>query len=221
MITERISTEKPRVASDILKEILERFPEIEFISYVFYNVTNDSSCEGQELTNAPERQYIPSNEVSREALAQLNVKVLPLLVIVDELGSWDSSKFVLGITSTVVLKDGSLRHIPMMDVVNDEFIEEGEKELQEQEHLVEKLHPYKGFLLKSGNSYHFWGQDLLTNGEWEKFLEHCQKQDGAEGKLGFDTKWINTCQARGFCVLRIFAHPLHKPTEPFFVREIS
>lgn len=221
MVTERLSTEKPQLASDILREILERFPEIGSISYVFYDVTKDSFSDQQEEIDVPQLQYMPSNEVSRETLAQLNVTVLPLLVTISEFGSRDSSKFVLGITSTVILKDGSQRYIPMMDVVNDEFIGEGEEEVHEQEQLVEKLRPYKGFLLKSGNSYHFWGQELLTQREWEKFLEHCQKQYCLKGKLGFDTKWIHACRARGFCVLRIFAHPPYKSTEPFLVREIS
>ena len=76
--------------------------------------------------------------------------------------------FVLAISSRVKLKDGTIAHIPMMDFKcaptseNVNVAKEGFKQI-DQEH---------GVLLNSGKSFHYYGDTLMSDGQWRAFLGH-------------------------------------------------
>jgi len=72
----------------------------------------------------------------------------------------------LAFLSEVVCSDGSLRHLPMADfhafksATNQRIVEA----------VAERLFPKGAMLLESGESYHAYGTELLSEGEFRVFL---------------------------------------------------
>jgi hypothetical protein len=73
---------------------------------------------------------------------------------------------VIALCSPCTLKDGSIRHIPMMDyrVFPDS---EAVLLINNALHAIDQT---KGVILKSGRSYHFYGFALLDRDDWIRFL---------------------------------------------------
>jgi len=119
------------------------------------------------------------------------------------------SHLALAICSTCMLEDGTVAHLPMMDFrsaaksTSANFIE-GLLKAMGQEH---------GFILNSGNSYHFYGTRLLSESEWVKFLAT---------SLLFapfvDSRYVAHRLRAGRCNLRLRRSGSLKPSDPVVVR---
>lgn len=96
-----------------------------------------------------------------------------------------------------------VKHIPMIDFECPINKENKVKILN----LISELGQKDGFLLESGQSYHFYGAKLLEEMEWKKFNEKLAKNE----LIG--QTWPKLQVEDGFSVLRITTSPL-KPTMP-------
>jgi hypothetical protein len=116
---------------------------------------------------------------------------------------------LLTVTSSVQMQDGSVKHIPLIDF-HVEYSEHATSLIAE----VIPLLGVSGSLLRSGKSYHFYGEALLTGGELTRFL----------GKaLLFapivDRAWIAHQLIESRCALRISPRPEYGGV-PVFVRRV-
>lgn len=109
----------------------------------------------------------------------------------------------LGIASLVKIKNGGMRHIPMIDFNCGYTIEN----LLKIEKTLHVLGQSKGFLLESGKSYHYYGIELLSVEGWVNFTKSCAGQD-IIGKY-----WPAFQLKRGYSTLRI-STSLQKPHLP-------
>lgn len=101
---------------------------------------------------------------------------------------------MLAICSDVRLKNGSTRHIPMVDFrcpISPHSLE-----------LVSKIAKLfdvgKGFIVETDRSYHFYGAELMTGQELPKFLGHALQFSPI-----VDRAWIAHQLIDGCCNLRI------------------
>lgn len=72
----------------------------------------------------------------------------------------------LTLLSEVVCRDGSLRHLPMVDFHSCSSA----RNQQIVEAVSERLFPQGAILLDSGESYHAYGSQLVSQGEFRQFL---------------------------------------------------
>jgi hypothetical protein len=111
---------------------------------------------------------------------------------------------VIGFSSKCIVGDGKVMHLPMMDFScapspsNYEFIRLALKKLGEK----------KGVILASGKSFHYYGMDLQTPEEWQRFMHRCLLLSPFT-----DIRYISHRLISGYCILRITAN-LVKQTVP-------
>lgn len=115
-----------------------------------------------------------------------------------------------GITSRVELFNDQTRHIPMIDFL----CPCSSKNLQKVVATLGNLGQKKGFIVESGNSYHFYGIPLLTQEEWQDLMVRCQKED----IIGAD--WPHYQLLDGFSALRLSTSTT-KPIAPRVIGKIG
>jgi len=189
---ENINVGSPAVK--VLLEVIKSNSEIEKIFYVKY---------APEQPLGPEEDYI-----FKEPWVTLDTyELTPIQLSEERLRSLDydiqctSRKDpnylipvtkIFGLASKVIMKDSSEAHIPMMD-----FYGRKEEILPK---IGEYMKPFHGFILDSGNAYHFWGTQLMNKKEWQNFLDFCY------GQKHTDRNWIDISRLQDFCILRIFEY---------------
>jgi hypothetical protein len=151
-----------------------------------------------------------------------------LLSMRDEsLGEKDGS--LIGLTSFVRRKDGYHAHIPLLDFetpVSDEalvLIREKFKTIM-REARSGKATP--GYLLVSGECYHYIGLELLSQEEWLEFmgLALLFEDDADPNRFSpVDRRWVGYSLRRGLSTLRIFSGEklLQPRPEPYVVAFIE
>jgi hypothetical protein len=139
---------------------------------------------------------IPRRELSVEGLEE----------IVDDLGS----AYALSASSKVTLSDGSIGHLPMIDF----RCEPSDDNLRAVTDVARAIGERSGAFLNSGNSYHYYGLNVLGERDWVAFLGKC---------LLFaplvDVRYIGHRLIDGHCRLRlsrIGAKPVPTVVEVFF-----
>jgi hypothetical protein len=114
----------------------------------------------------------------------------------------------LAVTSRLRLHGSQIGHIPMVDfrcshAASDRLVD-----------YLQQLHPEGGFLLKTTNSYHFYGNTLLTHSKWRRFAGRCLL-----GEPDVDVRWLGHRLIEGWSSLRIspdsHLHPV--PIEPILI----
>lgn len=116
----------------------------------------------------------------------------------------------LGLTSRVKLANGRIMHIPMIDF----RCPCSEQNFSKVVKTLSVLGESRGFLLKSGNSYHYYGIKLLDEKRWRKFMKRCQ----GESIIGHD--WPLFQLQDGFSILRISTSSA-KPHPPKIIAKIG
>lgn len=119
----------------------------------------------------------------------------------------------LGITSLAKTKNGEIFHIPMIDF---ECPCSGKNILRVAE-TIKLLRPSgktNGFILESGQSYHYYGIDLLSVRDWLIFMNLCKKVQNV------DEKWPELQLKRGYSTLRVSISS-QKPHLPKVVAKIG
>lgn len=192
--------------SELLCKIVDDNPRIQSFQYFSYNMMVDSEGELKALN----LQELPAHDLSRDRLEKLSKKIYRL-VPAEKSTNGMAEVYGLGISSRVLLKDGSKAHIPMLDFMSRKHYANFNVDV-----VQELLKPFPGDILETGNSYHYLGRKLLTEHEWRSFLHNThgvfgkRLQDLCEGFFDYSLK-------RGFSGLRIFAYPPYKKVEPYVV----
>jgi len=108
----------------------------------------------------------------------------------------------LGLESRCMLKDASVRYIPMMDFQ----LSRSADHLELLKHFLQRLTD-KGIIVDSGASYHFYGFGFLDHKQWVSFMGKCLLVPWS------DARWIGHSLIAGSGDLRISASEL-KPELP-------
>ncbi len=116
----------------------------------------------------------------------------------------------LGITSLVKLADEKIRHIPMIDF-RCPCSSENLRQIRE---ALFRLEQKRGFVLESGQSYHYYGIDLMDVHRWVNFMEQC-KEIEIIGEI-----WPTFQLDDGYATLRIAASSV-KPYKPKVIGRIG
>lgn len=117
---------------------------------------------------------------------------------------------ILGVGSRVRI-EGETKHIPMLDF---DFSED-EADIEE----VLDIDLPRGVLLRTDNSFHYYGLDLLGESGWRKWINRLVKLKDSE-KL-FGGTYLEMCLERDYNALRIWNYPgTSKKQTPFVVGRI-
>jgi hypothetical protein len=180
---------------DVVGEIVQSNPLIECITLVSYQegvnwrdlaqARDDPELpllrKGLKQDSGPRvLMKLPRQEVSHESLSDIARKL--------------GENRLLGVCSNVQLVEGRSAHIPMMDFL----CVPSEDNLRILTTLISDLRQGKGFLLRSGRSYHYYALTLITEEEWKVFLGRCLLMSGFT-----DDRYIGHQLVDGYCVLRL------------------
>lgn len=119
----------------------------------------------------------------------------------------------LCLISKVKLKDGTYKHIPMIDFV---ISSKDKNNLSKVKKFLKFMGEKMGVILDSGKSYHYYGFNLLTEDEWNIFMSKCILLDK-------DKEWKNMVDVRHiaghrriekYSLLRLNSFNGIKPFEP-------
>lgn len=144
----------------------------------------------------------------REFSGRFEIPVTPLTpeflqAYIDELPDGKA----LALCSKCKLRDGSDAHIPMMDF----RCQPSPENLERIKEVLAALDQRNGAILESGRSYHFYGFNVMDQGEWVEFLARCLLLHPFT-----DSRYIAHRLIGGTCALRITATKL-KPKIPIVV----
>jgi hypothetical protein len=115
---------------------------------------------------------------------------------------------ILGIGSKIKTNKMEVKHIPMLDF----NFSENSTTL---ENVLNSGFP-RGFLLKTDNSYHFYGLDLLSESHWRKWIIKLMSLKNSEELFG--NQYLQMCLDRGYSALRIYGYPgTLKQKTPFVI----
>lgn len=112
------------------------------------------------------------------------------------------SNLALGLEARCIFRDASVRYIPMMDFK----LNQSKSNLELLKEFLKQL-AYKGIIVNSGASYHFYGYDFLEHAQWVEFMAECLLVPWS------DSRWIGHSLLAGSGDLRISATEL-KPKLP-------
>lgn len=193
-------------APEVLIEIVRVHPGIKFL-YFHYYIPRKGIKERGNLSISDLLHHDPS----------LKGKIIKLKG--EDVRRGDLGKIYLLIENEVVgvisktsvespgLTENQVYHIPMMD-----FCCEGSSDnLKKIREFLSKIGQKRGVILWSGNSYHYYGVDLLTTKEWLKFLGVCLLFTGY-----VDERYIGHRLLDGCGILRISSGGI-KPEVPKIV----
>lgn len=172
---------------------------IEMLRFVFYT---HSYLERKE-----NRRYIEFREIKK--LIDGEIKFGHFF----EKGHYDE---ILGINSLVKIGRGMERHIPMIDF---NCVISGQNFLKVAENL-KLLGQSRGFILESGKSYHYYGIELMTSGEWLDFMKKCKSHDIIGGKWIRPHRWVRYSLKENCSTLRI-STAFVKPHLPKVIAKIG
>jgi len=117
---------------------------------------------------------------------------------------------ILAICSKCKTQDGRVRHIPMVDFKCPPSDRHKALILS----AMQRLGQSQGALLESGESYHYYGVDLLSPENWRNFMSRCLLLSPY-----IDARYIAHRLLSGTSVLRLTTSQ-KKPTEPFVVAQL-
>ena len=193
---EKINVGSPAVK--VLLEVIKSNSEIEKMTYVKYAPEQPLGPEEDYIFKepwvTPDTYELTPIQLSEEGLRSLDQDIQRI--------SREDPNYLIpvtkifGLASKVILKDSSEAHIPMMDFYCNPFEKKEEILLK----IGEYMKPFHGFILDSGNAYHFWGTQLMNKKEWQNFLDFCY------GQKHTDRNWIDFSKLQDFCILRIFEY---------------
>jgi hypothetical protein len=130
---------------------------------------------------------------------------------VAQIANKGTASSVLVLRSRIHTKSGGYRHIPMLDF----HCPNSQLNRQLAARISVMVDPKGGFLLDSGNSFHFYGKSLLSEAELSSFLGRALLFSPI-----VDRAWIGHQLVEGSCGLRVTSKS-DGTREPFLVQEID
>lgn len=120
----------------------------------------------------------------------------------------DEDRFVLGLSSLIVSNDQYF-HLPQIDF-SCKISNENEERVYDTLHGLDM---HSGYVLESGESYHFHGIDLMPRKFWADFMDRLQEYTVV------DEAWLNeSAQQRLFSILRLSANSIKRITPKVIAR---
>lgn len=186
---------QPLTACEVVADVVQSNQKIDSVTLVTYDEgpswrdLREAATEDTEgllrkgiLQDLSERIFIklPRDEVFAENLRSIAQGL--------------KGKRLLGLVSKVDLVGEEFAHIPMMDFV----CIPSAASLELLSRLLSNLQQGPGYVLESGNSYHYYASHLLGEEEWRKFLGKCLLMSGYA-----DDRYIGHQLVDGHCVLRL------------------
>jgi len=107
-----------------------------------------------------------------------------------------------------VLVNGQHKHFPMIDFSNSAV---GEYGIDRAEELLVELGESGGFILNSGRCLHYYGDRLISEKDWQNFMNKCS----CHPEIG--ERYISHQLRRGKASLRLITNDL-KPQNPVVVK---
>jgi hypothetical protein len=206
---------RPAVAVDMaapafVLALIRAIPPVQMVRFVSYAVTPSLSSRVSALGAAVNQDTIAHEALVHDTAERLAYE-LPSADLdeqrIDSLAADLGPDFALALTSLVTLSDRSSGHIPMLDLKCDTSLEAQRSVVE----LFRRIGSPHGALLDSGQSYHYYGFEVVTESEWRVFLGKCLLS-----ALLVDTRYIAHRLIDGFCSLRINA-TVTKPKVPTVV----
>jgi len=188
-------------APEAFETVIRKHPNIDSFTIVRY----------RDKLRLPERSTVKPTEDPAKFIAQAAVhdnkadqeQTVPTAALGGEFWThlFDSlQEFVLAASSKVRLKDGSVAHIPMIDFK----CAPTQENVDLAREAFAKIGQTDGVLLNSGNSFHYYGQTLLSENEWLTFLGHSLLLSDF-----IDTRYVGHALINGECRLRLSTTPLN------------
>ena len=140
-----------------------------------------------------------------------------------------NSEYLLGVTSNVILKDGTSKHMFFLDFDCDVC---GEN-LTKVRHLLEIYNVTPGFIVLSGRSYHFYSVKLYEEKEWIEMLKDIDwpdkglidVNDEVLEKIGLqsivDKIWLRNQIYNRYSTLRLSRNLTCKTVKPYVLEAID
>ena len=142
----------------------------------------------------------------------------------------------LGITSRIRNNNGQSLHIPLIDFCCEKPDTYGPREIEERTHknletiaiTLESLGLRKGYIMDSGNSYHFIGEQVMPWAAYKLLLQKMEEYT-IIGKRWPEHQIVakrlnerSDAKERKFSVLRVLACPeADKPYDPFLIERFE
>lgn len=189
-------------------EILRLNSEIDDVSLVFYD--KDSNSDDGEWEKDQPLVWLPKNFVVDDVLEQI-VR-----------SNFENGSNLMAVGSKIKLKDGQIKHIPMMDFCVDSEKANADEVRQIAEQTLNRFSSLRGVLLKTDKSFHFWSPNLMSSDTWVNFMENREMIEIGRGNKSenpvCDIGFIKKSVERGFSGLRIFGYEgTDKKTAPYVV----
>ena len=161
--------------------IQESGHEIESLSFGIYSQKRRKNTDpGPYGNNHMIIEHVPVKEIVKSPSAWIQKNL-------ENVSKGLTLARAIGITSLVQTKDGK-KHIPMIDFAscrpNDVY-------------QVLDMFKMPGLIIESGNSYHFYGFNLLSEKEWKEYIENTRELPYV------DTHYPGLQLEQGFAMLRI------------------
>ena len=184
-------------AGAFVVELVRAIPEIETVRFLSYAVSSSldsrlSALPGELDFTAKLREALVHDPSGRTMYEVCRADVTSQYV--DSLKSVLAPNFALALTSRVDLHDGTTGHIPMLDL-KCAVSPAGQSAVAE---FLREIGCTRGALLDSGQSYHYYGFEAITEPEWRVFLGTCLLSAAL-----VDTRYIAHRLIDGYCSLRI------------------
>jgi len=181
-------------APEVVRKIVEVNPQISRIAVVQYCSWGDS--DEKEISEWWETVHRMSRKDVLNSL--LYIAIAGVLNLGDEEESIGWRGLAVSVSSKVELDSGKEAQIPMLDFT----IWPTSKNLLILKDKLLELNFPPGFIINSGNSYHYWGTQLLGPRKWLSWLKSVSSKESPI--LGMvDSKWVKRSQDERCGYLRI------------------
>jgi hypothetical protein len=191
----------------VLEHITRLFPDIAKISYIIYDAAGSS--DGEEIGYQQLQWFCIGTSINNQ-LFELSKKVTVQNPEPEEI------EFpAVAIASKVILKNGNIFQIPMLDLCG----------YVDHEEAIELIKPFssEGVLIKTSDresfgitGYHIVGFNLIPEESYKLFLKYCRKVGEARGVI--EGGYMDGMEKNGFSALRFDRVPGLKESIPVVER---
>lgn len=197
-------------SAEVLSEIIRINPLIAAFSVKFYNPFLNSGS--QDWKNSVDKQqpfFLPRYMANKKTLSRISYA---------NYRPFENGR-ALAVCSKVMLKDGEIVHLKMLD-----FKIKPSKKVDTKE-LISLMNSSYGALMITENSYHFWGTGLLSSTEWYETMRNYSIQETKRREINqkpiYDSKHLEHSLKVGYSALRIFRYDDVKTETPQVVELVK
>ena len=203
---EKFVSERLKIGStacDVLEEIVALHPLINAVNLIFY-IPHLNSTDGVFAENR--NVWLPRKLINRNNLKEISEANFKA----------SNKEIMMAVSSEVMLEGRNFAHVPMIDFSCDINLEE----------IVPKVNSIPGVILKSGESFHYWGTSLVTRESWADMVDiRLRAEDSRKAHhqgVIYDSGFFEASLERNYSALRLFGYAgTNKETEPSAVALIK